>query len=171
MLVHPALVTAVLGRVDRRQVRAAQALGEAGRRARDKPVVAVHDVEAQTLCELAPGRVHVRVHALDPGDEGVEVQRHLLLGDAVDVHPRAQLHLLVLAAPAGEDVHLDAAATSASESLQTCRARPPATIGGYSHERMRMRAVTIAERAGARRRRSYLVAEAVRVRAPGGVRH
>jgi hypothetical protein len=94
--------------MDGRQVRAAQPLGQARRRARHEPVVTMDDVEAHPLSELAPRGMHVRVHPLDPGDEGVEVARHLLLHDAVDVDARAQLHLLVLAAPAGEHVHLQA---------------------------------------------------------------
>ena len=31
--------------------------------------------------------------------------------------------------------------TSCSDNLRTCRARPPSTIGGYSHERVRIRTV------------------------------
>ena len=143
VLVDPALVAAVLGGVDRREVRAAQPLGEPGRRAGDEPVVAVDDVEAQPLAELAPGGVHVRVHPLDPGDERVEVARHRRLGDAVDVHAAAQLLRRRARAPPRVSTWTSTpCATSASESLWTWRARPPATIGGYSHERMRMRGVT-----------------------------
>ena len=70
--------------------------------------MAVDDVEAQPLAELAPGGVHVRVHALDPRHERVEVARHRRLGDAVDVHAAAQLLGDVVAPAAREHVDLDA---------------------------------------------------------------
>ena len=77
VLVDPALVAAVLGRVDRREVRAAQAR----RRARAAAPATSQSwpwtrSKRSRFAELAAGGVHVRVHALDPGDEGVEVARH-----------------------------------------------------------------------------------------------
>ena len=108
VLVDPALMAAVLGRVDRREIRAAQAVGEARRRARDEPVVAVHEVEAQPLSELPAGGVHVRVHALDPGDEGVEVERHLVLGHAVHDDAGDGLGRRHVAPAARQHVDLDA---------------------------------------------------------------
>jgi len=108
VLVDPALVATVLGGVDRREVRAAEALGQRDGGAGDEPVVAMDDVGAQALAEPAPGRVHVRVHALHPCDERVEVARHGRLRHAVDVHAAAQLLGDVLAPAAREHVDLDA---------------------------------------------------------------
>jgi hypothetical protein len=112
----PTLMTAVLGRMDRRQVRQPQALREAGGGARDEPVMAVREVEREPAAKLAAGDVHVRVHALDPGEEGVELARRALLRDAVHAHP-AELLLPAgfgprtggrdLAAAARQHVHVD----------------------------------------------------------------
>ena len=77
VLVDPALVAAVLGRVDRDHERAAEALGEVVAGDRDEPVVAVHDVEVVAVAELDAGGQHVGVHVLDPGDELAELARAL----------------------------------------------------------------------------------------------
>ena len=54
MLVDPALVTAVLGGVDRGDERAAEAAGEVVAGVRDQPVVAVDEVEFVAVAELDP---------------------------------------------------------------------------------------------------------------------
>ena len=84
VLVDPALVAAVLRRVDRDDQRAAEAAREVVAGARDQPVVAVDDVEVVAVAELDARGEHVGVHVLDPGDELVEVARAGRLGDAVD---------------------------------------------------------------------------------------
>ena len=75
MLVDPALVTAVLGRVDRRHERSPEAPGEVVAGGGDEPVVAVDEIEVEAVAELDPGGEHVGVHPLDPGDELAEVAR------------------------------------------------------------------------------------------------
>ena len=84
MLVDPALVAAVLGRVDRHDERAAEAVGEVVAGDGDEPVVAVDEVEVVAVAELDAGGEHVGVHVLDPGDELAEVARAARLADAVD---------------------------------------------------------------------------------------
>ena len=73
VLVDPALVAAVLGRVDRRHQRRAEAPREVVAGHRDEPVVAVDEVEVVAVAELDPGGEHVGVHPLDPGDELAQV--------------------------------------------------------------------------------------------------
>ena len=83
VLVHPALVAAVLRRVDGDEPGQPPAAGELARGVGDEPVVGVDEVEA--AAELQPRGAHVRVHVVDPGDEGVDVAaRELGLADAVD---------------------------------------------------------------------------------------
>ena len=86
VLVDPALVAAVLGGVDRRHQRAAEAPRQVVAGHRDEPVVAVDEVEVEAVAELDAGREHVGVHPLDPGDELAEVGRALRLDHAVDLH-------------------------------------------------------------------------------------
>jgi hypothetical protein len=71
MLVHPALMAAVLGRVHGDQPRHAEPARELARRVGHEPVVRVHEVERTV--ELGRRGEHVRIHVLDPGDERVEV--------------------------------------------------------------------------------------------------
>ena len=91
VLVDPALVAAVLGRVDRRHERRAEASREVVAGHRDEPVVAVDEVEVVAIAELDPGGEHVGVHALDPGDELAQVGRPGRLADAVDRGRRGDL--------------------------------------------------------------------------------
>ena len=85
VLVDPALVAAVLGRVDRGHQRRAEAAGEMVAGGRDEPVVAVDEVEVEAIAELDPGGEHVGVHPLDPGHELAEVARPARLEHAMDV--------------------------------------------------------------------------------------
>ena len=156
VLVDPALVAAVLGRVDRRQVRAPRRARQPGGGRRDEPVVAVHDVVVVALGEQATGREHVLVHALDPGHELVEVAGHGGLGHAMHANARPDLLGQIVLAPRVRTWTATPCATRPSESLRTWRARPPSTIGGYSQERMRMRRGT--RGAGAYRRGDGAVA-------------
>ncbi len=90
VLVDPALVAAVLGRVDGDEPRDAPAPGQLARRGGDQPVVRVHEVEA--AAELDARGEHVLVHVVDPGDERVEVvAREVRLAHAVDDHAVAVL--------------------------------------------------------------------------------
>ena len=107
VLVHPALVAAVLGGVDRDHERRAEALGQVVAGAGHEPVVAVHHVEVVAVAHLHPGGQHVRVHVLDPGHELAEVARALGLADAVDQHAAGLLLGRVLLAPARDHVHVD----------------------------------------------------------------
>jgi hypothetical protein len=100
VLVDPALVTAVLGRVDRDDERAAEALGEVIAGDRDEPVVAMHEVEVEVVAELDSGGEHVGVHVFDPGDELAQVPRAARLANAVHGDAAADLlgrHRLVAA--------------------------------------------------------------------------
>ena len=106
MLVDPALMAAVLGRVDRRHQGCAEAPREVVAGVRDEPVVAVHDVELEPIAELDPGGEHVRVHPLDPGDELVELRWPGWLADPVHVDPVDELLGRGLLAAAGEHVDL-----------------------------------------------------------------
>ena len=141
VLLHPALVAAVLGRVHGHQPRALEAPRELARRAGDQPVVGVHEVERDRVAERGAGRAHVVVHGVDPAHEGVEVVlRELRLAHAVDGHAVAVLDRLRGArrrAPARAPRRR--CCTSPSASLRTWRANPPSTIGGYSQDRMRTR--------------------------------
>ena len=150
VLVDPALVAAVLGRVDRRQVRAPRRARQPGGGRRDEPVVAVDDVEVVALGEQATGREHVLVHALDPGHELVEVAGHGGLGHAMHAHARLDLLGQIVLAPARENVDGHALRHQALGELAHVARGPPSTIGGYSQERMRMRRGT--RGAGAYRR-------------------
>ena len=105
VLVDPALVAAVLGRVDGDEPRdPAPARELAGGRG-DEPVVRVHEVEP--AAELRARGEHVLVHVVDPGDERVEVVlRELGLAHAVHVHAVALLVRGQAPAAARDDVHL-----------------------------------------------------------------
>ena len=106
VLVHPALVAAVLGGVDRDHERGAEAVGQVVAGRGHEPVVAVHDVEVVAVAHLHPGGQHVGVHALDPGHELAELARPLGLAHAVDHHA---VHLLLgrrLLAAAGQHVNV-----------------------------------------------------------------
>ena len=138
VLVDPALVAAVLGRVDRRHQRRAEAPGEVVAGRRDEPVVAVDEVEVVAIAELDAGGEHVGVHPLDPGDELAEVAGPARLAHAVDVD--AADDLLGAATPRRPGSARGPRcrrATRPSESLRTWRASPPSISGGYSQERIR----------------------------------
>ncbi len=109
-LVDPALVAAVLGRVHGGQERDAEAVGQRRRGRRHEPVVPVHEVERLLLGELQPGGEHVGVHAVDPGDEAVEVARPARLAHAVHDDPRALLAQRRVRAAAREHLDLHALA-------------------------------------------------------------
>ena len=85
VLVDPALVAPVLGGVDGGDKRAVEAAREVVAGHRDQPVVAVDEVELVAVAKLDARGEHVRVHALDPGDELGELGRALRLDHAVDV--------------------------------------------------------------------------------------
>ena len=106
MLVDPALMAAVLGGVDGRHQRRAEAAREVVAGVRDEPVVAVDDVEVEPVAELDAGGQHVRVHPLDPGHELVELSRPGRLAYAVDVDTVDELLGRGLLAAAGEHVDL-----------------------------------------------------------------
>ena len=106
VLVDPALVAAVLGRVDRRHQRRVEAPREVVARHRHEPVVSVDEVEIIAIAELDPGGEHVGVHALDPGDELAEVGGAGGLAHAMNVHATEKLFLRRLLATAREHVHL-----------------------------------------------------------------
>ena len=108
MLVHPALVAAVLGGVDRDHERRAEALRQVVAGGCHEPVVAVHDVEVVAVPHLDSRGEHVGVHVLDPGDELAEVARPLRLADPVDEDAALLLLRRILLAAAGEHVHVDA---------------------------------------------------------------
>ena len=106
VLVHPALVAAVLGGVDRDHERRAEALGQVVAGRGHEPVVAVHHVEVVAVAHLHAGGQHVGVHPLDPGHELAQLARPLGLAHAVDHHA---VHLLLgrrLLPPAGEHVNV-----------------------------------------------------------------
>ena len=105
VLVDPALVAAVLGRVHGHQPRHAPPPGQRAPRRGDEPVVRVHEVEA--AAELGAGGQHVLVHVVDPRDEGVEVVLgELRLAHAMDHDAVAVLDGLEPPAAARDDVHL-----------------------------------------------------------------
>ena len=151
VLVDPALVAAVLGGVDRRQVRAPRRARQrrggaarrasrgrgrrrsrSGRSARARPRACARSCP-RPRPRTRRGRAASRARAC-----GARARRR--------GPPRAGR-----LAPAREDVdRRRPAPTSPSESLRTWRARPPSTIGGYSQERIRMRRGTSG--AGAYRR-------------------
>jgi hypothetical protein len=109
VLVDPALVAAVLGRVDRRHQRRFEALGEVVAGVGDQPVVTVDEIEAVAVPQLDPGGEHVGVHPLDPGDELAEVGGALGLAYAVDEDTPAALLGRRLLAAAGQHMDLDVA--------------------------------------------------------------
>ena len=146
MLVDPALVAAVLGGVDRGHERRAEAAGEVVAGGGDEPVVAVDEVEVVAVAELHAGGEHVGVHPLDPGDELAEVARAGRLEHAMDVDAAATSSLSGDSSPPRVSTWTSVpAATSASESLRTCRASPPSISGGYSQERIRTRLKRMAQ--------------------------
>jgi hypothetical protein len=109
MLVHPALVAAVLRRVHGDEPGHAAAARERPRRGGHQPVVRVHEVEA--AAELHARRQHVLVHVIDPGDERVEVVlREVRLAHAVHDHAMTILHGRQPAAAARDDVDVVAVA-------------------------------------------------------------
>ena len=87
LVLHPALVAAVLGRVDRRHIRDLQLLGQRRGGVRDQPVVTVDEVIGALPGEPQTGREHVVVHLLHPRDEPVQVPRPARLGHAIHGHP------------------------------------------------------------------------------------
>jgi hypothetical protein len=91
MFVDPALVATVLGGVDRRDQRSVEAPRQVVAGHRNEPVVAVNEVELEAVAELDAGGEHVRVHALDPGDELAQVGGPGRLADAVDVNAAGEL--------------------------------------------------------------------------------
>ncbi len=107
MLVDPALVAPVLGGVDRRHQRRAEAPGEVVAGGGDEPVVAVDQVELVAVAEVDAGGEHVGVHPLDPGHELAEIARPRGLEHAVDVDPADALAGRGLLPAAGQDVDLD----------------------------------------------------------------
>ena len=109
VLVDPALVAPVLGRVHRHEPRQAAPARERTGRGGDEPVVRVDEVEA--AAELEARGEHVLVHVVDPGDERVEiVLRELRLAHAV--HDDAVTVLVGVEPPAAarDDVDLVAVA-------------------------------------------------------------
>ena len=109
VLVHPALVAAVLGRVHGHQPRHPAPPRQRPRRRGDEPVVRMDEVEA--AAELGARGQHVVVHALDPGDERVQVVLgELRLAHAMHHDAVAILDRLQPPAAAGDDVHLVAVA-------------------------------------------------------------
>ena len=107
MLVHPSLVAAVLGGVDRRDQRRPEALREMVAGICNQPVVPVDEIEGEAIAKLDARRQHVGVHPLDPGDELAQVRRPLRLTDAVDGYPAGLLLRGRLLPATGEDVHVE----------------------------------------------------------------
>ena len=130
VLVHPALVAPVLGRVDRDHERCAEALGQVVARRGHEPVVSVDDVEVVAVAHLHARGEHVRVHVLDPGDELAEVTRPLGLAHPVDEHAAHLLLRRVLLPPARDHVHVHPLQARFSASLRTCRAARPRSAAG-----------------------------------------
>ena len=100
-------MAAVLGGVDGRDERRADAVGQPLGGHCDQPVVAVDDVEVVLCDELAPALQQVVVHAPDPLHELRQRGRIVRLAHAVDVHAVADLVQRTVLAGAGEDVDLD----------------------------------------------------------------
>ena len=143
MLVDPALVAAVLGRVDGHEPRAVEAPRQLAGRARHQPVVGVDEVERQRVAERGARGAHVVVHRVDPAHERVEVVLgELRLAHAVHGHAVAVLDRRQMAAAARQDVHFDTEPDEALGELADVPGEPASTIGGYSHERIRTRVGT-----------------------------
>ena len=66
VLVHPALVAAVLGGMDGRDPRPRRPPGDALGGAGDEPVVGVDEIEVQLVVELGAAPGHVLVHRRPP---------------------------------------------------------------------------------------------------------
>ena len=155
MLVDPALMAAVLGRVDRREVRAAQPRRRARpprrRRAsrgrgRGRSAAACRaGGPAACMCEFIPSTQ--ATNASRSRGIGSSGTRWTTTPATVSDATRASRP------PRVSTWTSTPARTSASDSLLTCRASPPATIGGYSHDRIRTRVARAARsyRAGYRR--------------------
>jgi hypothetical protein len=105
MLVDPTLVATVLGGVDGGDQRRVEATREMVAGHGHQPVVPVDEVEIELVPEVDPRREHVRVHALDPGDELTEVGGALRLQHPVDLDPAHDLLGRRLLTAAGE--HMD----------------------------------------------------------------
>jgi hypothetical protein len=124
VLVHPALVAAVLGGVDRGHQWGVEALREVVAGVRDEPVVTVDEIEAVAVAELDPRGEHVGVHPLDPGDELVQLGGASRLPDPVDVDPGHRLLGRRLLAAAGEQVDLVVALDQALGELADVPGEP-----------------------------------------------
>ena len=109
MLVDPALVAAVLGRVDGHQPRQPPAAHERARRRRDEPVVRVHEVEAPPSSSPAASR-SAFIRSTQAMNASRSSPRELGLADAVDGHAMAVLDGVQAPAAACEDVDLVAVA-------------------------------------------------------------
>src|SRR5947209_13112635 len=126
-VLHPALMPPVLGRVDRRDVRQAEPLGERLRRGRDEPVVAMDEVVAVLLRERFSRGEHVVVHTLHPRNEAVEVSWPARLPHAmyVDAGELAAGILAVQADATGEHVDTRALAHERLGELAHMASEPP----------------------------------------------
>ena len=125
VLVHPALMAAVLGRVDSGDERRVEPAREVVARHRHQPVVAVQEVELVAVAELDPGGEHVGVHALHPGDELPEVGGAGRLANPVDGDaPGDLLRRRLLAAPR-QDMDVDAELDQRLRELADVASEPP----------------------------------------------
>jgi hypothetical protein len=106
VLVDPALMAAMLGRVDGRDERRVEAAGEVVARVGDQPVVPVDEVEVEAIAKLNTGGQHVRVHPLHPGHELVQLGRAGRLPDPVHPDPGHRLLVRRLLPTPGEHVDL-----------------------------------------------------------------
>ena len=101
----------------------------------------------ERVAERGARGAHVVVHGVDPAHEGVEV----VLGELgsrtrCTVTPWRSSTAARCPPPRASTWTSTPSRTSPSASLRTCRARPPSTIGGYSHDRIRTRVGTPAPR-------------------------
>ncbi len=124
MFLDPALMAAVLGRVDRRHQRRPEAPGEVIAGGGDEPIVPVDDVEVIAIAEPDSGGEHVRVHPLDPGDELAEVAGPARLEHAMDVDTGGDLAARRLVVATGEDVDLDTELDQALRQLADVAGQP-----------------------------------------------
>ena len=106
MLLHPALVAPVLGRVHGRHPRQSVAACDPLRGRCHQPVVRVDERELGSVAQLVPERVHVVVHLPDPVHERAGVLWERRLADAVDGDPVPVLLGGKVPAP-GQHVHLE----------------------------------------------------------------